>query len=136
MTKKIGYLIAGLFFGFALSRSGASHYNYIYRMFTGEDLHLALLMGTAIIIGAIGMFILKALGNKDVNGNEIAINKKPYHRNTIIGGILFGIGWAISGACPGTVLAQIGEGKILGLFTFLGIMFGTYLYALIGGKIS
>lgn len=129
MTKKTGYLLAGLFFGFALSRSGASHYNYIYQMFTGEDLHLALLMGTAIIIGAIGMFILKILGNKDVNGQAIMINRKPFNRNTIIGGTLFGIGWAVSGACPGTVLAQIGEGKILGLFTFLGILFGTYLYA-------
>ena len=130
MVKKTGFLLAGIFFGFVLSRSGASDYNYIYYMFTGENLKLALLMGTAIVVGAIGMMVLKALGNKDIRGGEIAINRKPLNKNTVIGGILFGVGWAVSGACPGTVLAQIGEGKVLGLFTFLGMLFGTYLYAL------
>lgn len=130
MAKKTGFLLAGIFFGFVLGRSGASDYNYIYYMFTGENLKLALLMGTAIVVGAIGMKVLKALGNKDIRGEEIAINRKPLNKNTVIGGILFGVGWAVSGACPGTVLVQIGEGKVLGLFTFLGMLFGTYLYAL------
>jgi uncharacterized membrane protein YedE/YeeE len=130
MLKKTGYILTGIFFGFTLSRSGASDYNFIYHMFTGENLKLALLMGTAIVVGAIGMIILKALGNRDIQGEEIKINKKPLNKNTVIGGILFGIGWAVSGACPGTVLAQIGEGKILGLFTFLGLLFGTFIYAL------
>ena len=129
MGRKIGFLLAGVFFGFTLSRSGASDYNYIYHMFTGENLKLALLMGTAIIVAAIGMIILKALGNKDVKGKEIKINRKPLNKYTIIGGILFGIGWAVSGACPGTVLAQIGEGKVLGLVTFFGMLVGTYIYA-------
>lgn len=130
VVKKTGFLLAGIFFGFVLSRSGASDYNYIYYMFTGENLKLALLMGTAIVVGAIGMMVLKALGNKDIQGGEIAINRKPLNKNTVIGGILFGVGWAVSGACPGTVLVQIGEGKVLGLFTFLGMLFGTYLYVL------
>lgn len=134
MVKKIGYLLAGVFFGFSLSRSGASDYNFIYYMFIGENLKLALLMGTAIVVGAIGMLILKALGNKDVTGKEIKINRKPLNKYTVIGGSLFGVGWAVSGACPGTVLAQIGEGKVLGIATFLGIMCGTYLYALTAEK--
>lgn len=136
MLKKAAYLLTGIFFGFALSRSGASDYNFIYRMFTGEDLKLALVIGTAIVVGAIGMIVLKAMGNKDVQGGEIEINKKALNRNTVIGGIIFGVGWAVSGACPGTVLAQIGEGKILGLFTFIGLIFGTYLYALMVSKDS
>ncbi len=134
MGRKIGYLLAGVFFGFTLSRSGASDYNYIYHMFTGENLKLALLMGTAIIVGAIGMILLKALGNKDVRGKEIKINRKPLNKNTVIGGILFGIGWAVSGACPGTVLAQIGEGKVLGLAAFFGMLVGTYIYARVADK--
>ncbi len=134
MKNRMGYLLTGIFFGFVLSRTGASDYNYIYWMFSGVDLKLALLMGTAIVVGAIGMMILKALGNKDIHGQEIEINRKPLNRNTVIGGMLFGVGWAVSGACPGTVLAQIGEGKILGLFTFLGMVFGTYLYALMAEK--
>lgn len=134
MVKKTGYLLTGIFFGFTLSRSGASDYNFIYHMFTGENLKLALLMGTAIVVGAIGMMVLKALGNKDIRGREIKINRKPLNKHTVIGGILFGVGWAVSGACPGTVLAQIGEGKVLGLFAFLGMLFGTYLYALMASS--
>lgn len=131
MLRKIAYLLAGIFFGFALSRSGASDYDFIYQMFTGENLKMALLMGTAIVIGAIGMKILKLTGNKDITGKEISINRKPLTRYTGIGAALFGIGWAATGACPGTVLAQIGEGKLLGLFTLLGMVFGTFIYALL-----
>lgn len=134
MTKKLGYLLAGIFFGFVLSRSGASEYNYIHYMFTGEDLKLALLMGTAIVTGAIGMKVLKHFGNKDSGGKEIKISTKPLTKHTAVGGALFGIGWAATGACPGTVLAQVGEGKLLGLFTMLGMMCGTYIYALIVEK--
>ncbi|NLV50327.1 MAG: YeeE/YedE family protein [Clostridiales bacterium] len=134
MLKKIGYLAAGIIFGFALSRSGASQYDFIYNMFTGVNLKLAFLMATAIVVGAIGMLILKALGNKDIKGTQIKISKKPFNKFTVIGGMVFGLGWAVSGACPGTVLAQIGEGKILSLPTFFGMIFGTYIYALVAEK--
>lgn len=134
MAKKIGYLLAGIFFGFVLSRSGASEYNYIHQMFTGENLKLALLMGTAIVTGAIGMQVLKLSGNKDIKKKEIRINTKRLNKYTVFGGVLFGLGWAATGACPGTVLAQIGEGKLLGLFTFLGMIFGTFVYAVIAEK--
>jgi len=134
MGRKIGYLLIGAFFGFALSRSGASDYDYIHLMFTGENFKLAFLMGTAIIVGALGMIVLKVSGNKDIRGEAIEINRKPLNKNTVIGGMLFGVGWAVSGACPGTVLAQIGEGKVLGAVTFLGMLFGTYLYARMAEK--
>jgi uncharacterized membrane protein YedE/YeeE len=134
MVKKIGYLLAGIFFGFVLSRSGASDYNFIHWMFTFENMKLALLMGTAIVTGAVGMQIIRLSGNKDVKGKEINLNRKPLNKFTVIGGAVFGLGWAVTGACPGTVLAQLGEGKLLGLFTFLGMIFGTFIYALIAEK--
>ena len=134
MLKKLGFLLAGIFFGFVLSRSGASDYNFIYGMFTGGNLKLALLMGTAIVVGAVGMIILKALGNKDIRGNPIKISKKPFNKYTIIGGAIFGIGWALYGACPGTFLAQLGEGTLIGLFTFTGMICGTFVFALIAEK--
>ena len=130
MLRKIGYLLTGMLFGFVLSRSGASDYYFIHKMFTGENLKLAFLMGTAIVTGAIGMQIVRLAGNKDVKGKDIQINRKPLNKYTIIGGALFGIGWAVTGACPGTVLAQIGEGKLLALFTLVGMVFGTFVYAL------
>jgi len=124
MLKRIGFLLFGIFFGFVLSRSGASDYNFIHQMFTGENLKLALLMGTAIVTGAIGMIILKRAGNKDIKGDQIKISKKPLNKYTVIGGAIFGLGWAITGACPGTVLAQVGEGKLLGLFTDIHLRVG------------
>ena len=134
MANKLAYLLCGTFFGFTLSRSGASEYNYIHYLFTGEDLKLALLIATAIITAAIGMQVLKLLGNRDMRGGEIMIQRKPLNKYTAVGGSLFGIGWAISGACPGTVLAQLGEGKILGFCTMLGLLCGTFLYALMAEK--
>jgi len=134
MLKNIAFLGAGILFGFALSRVGASDYDLIYHMFSGQNLKLAFVMITAIIVGAIGMKLLALLGNKGYKGIKITINKKKLNLYTVLGGIVFGVGWAISGACPGTILAQIGEGKLLGLFTFLGLIAGTYLYALLAEK--
>lgn len=134
MARKLSFLGFGIIFGFALSRVGASNYNLIYGMFTGTDFKLALVMITAIVTAAIGMKILALAGNKGFKKQKITVHKKPLNKYTVFGGMLFGIGWAISGACPGTVLVQVGEGKILGLFTMLGLIAGTYVYALVAEK--
>lgn len=127
----MAFLLFGTVFGFALSRVGASNYDLIYAMFSGQDFKLALVIITAIVTAAIGMKILALAGNKGFRGQEITVSKKPLNKYNIYGGLIFGTGWAMSGACPGTALAQVGEGKLLGLFTMLGIIIGTYLYALI-----
>lgn len=131
MGRKLAFLFFGALFGFALSRVGASDYNLIYHMFTGEDLTLAFVMGSAIVIGFIGMRVLALFHNKTYKGDPIRVKRKPLSANNVWGGMLFGIGWGVAGACPGTVLAQVGEGQILGLFTLIGLIAGTYLYALI-----
>ncbi len=122
--------LLGLFFGFALSRSGATEYDLIHQMFTGQNLKIVYLMGTAVAIGALGMRILKVTGNRTITGQEIKVHQKPLRWGNIAGGIVFGTGWALSGACPGTVLGQVGEGKVLALFTVAGLVAGTYLYSL------
>jgi len=129
MSKKPGFLLFGIIFGFALSRVGASEYDLIYGMFTGRDLTLAWVMITAILVGAVGMQIIKRLARPVRSGEPLKISHKKLGRFSLFGAALFGIGWGISGACPGTVLAQLGEGKVLGLFTFLGMICGTYIYA-------
>jgi uncharacterized membrane protein YedE/YeeE len=82
------------------------------------------------------MKILAMNGNKGYKGLEINVKKKPLNKNNALGGMIFGLGWGITGACPGTVLAQVGEGKILGLVTMLGMILGTYAYALLNEKTS
>ncbi len=129
MSKKLGFLGFGLIFGFALSRVGASDFNLIYFMFTGVDLTLVGVIGTAIVIGALGMFVLRLRGAKTAGGQPITVKRKDLKRWSLLGALIFGLGWGLAGACPGTVLAQIGEGKWLGGFTVLGMIVGTYVYA-------
>jgi len=131
MGNKMGLLFWGAVFGFALSRSGASDYDLIYGMFTGQDLALAYLMAFAIVLGGLGMVLLRRMGNRTIGGNPIKVEQKPMSWRNAVGGAVFGIGWGISGACPGTVLAQLGEGKLLGMFTVAGLLAGTYMYALL-----
>ncbi len=129
MNKKIGFLGFGILFGFALSRSGASEYDLIVGMFTGENYTLVGVIGTAIIVGLIGMQVLKRAGSVTKTGEPLKISEKKLGPWSLLGAAIFGIGWGLSGACPGTVLAQLGEGKIYGFFTFAGMIFGTYIYA-------
>ncbi len=134
MNKKNCLLAFGIFFGFVLSRVGASDFNLIYGMFTGSDLKLAGVMITAIIVGAIGMQLVKRTNKPMKNGEPLKISQKKLGRYSLFGAAIFGLGWGLSGACPGTVLAQLGEGKVLGLFTFLGIICGTYIYGVLKEK--
>jgi len=127
--RAIAYLLFGAFFGFALSRVNASHYDLIYGLFSGTDLKLAWVMATAIIVGGAGMVVLRALGNRTITGEPVKVHEKPLYWGNVAGGAIFGLGWALSGTCPGTLLAQVGEGAVYGLFTLAGIVGGTYLYA-------
>ncbi len=129
MNKNIGFLFFGILFGFTLSRVGASEYDLIVGMFLGQDYTLAGVMVVAIIVGAIGMQALKRYSKPVRNGEALKISYKEIKKWSILGAVIFGLGWGITGACPGTVLAQIGEGKILGFFTFAGMICGTYIYA-------
>ena len=131
MEKKIGFLGFGIMFGFALSRVGASEYDLIFGMFTGENFKLAWVIITAIVVGYLGMRVLKARGQTTVNDKPLKINYKKLGRWSLLGAVIFGLGWGITGACPGTVLAQLGEGKFYAIFTFSGMIYGTYLYAVL-----
>ncbi len=131
MKRKLLFLFFGLCFGFALSRVGAADFDLIYGMFTGADLKLAWVMITAIAVGFLGMHLLQAGGMRTFGGEAIKVDKKPLSWKNAAGGLVFGLGWGISGACPGTVLAQLGEGKLLAFFTVAGLIAGTYLFALL-----
>ena len=135
MSKNLQYMIFGTIFGFVLSRVGASDYDLIFKMFTAEDLKLAYVIITAILTAVVSMRVLARLGMKGRGGAPINVSKKPLQmKKNIIGGTIFGLGWAISGACPGTVLAQVGEGKLLGLVTMFGMILGTFLYAIMAER--
>lgn len=121
------YIAFGMLFGFILSRVGATDYDAITGMFQLTDLHLMGVIGLAVAVSAIGFRLLRLAGGRARSGEALALAPKPWTRGVIPGGLLFGAGWALAGTCPGTALAQIGEGRLAGLVTFAGIVFGAWL---------
>ncbi len=111
----------GTLLGFSLSRIGFTSWDEVHRMFTFADLRLFLtFMGAVTLLGG-AFYALKTRTSP-------AWPTKDIHRGTIAGGVLFGVGWALSGGCPGVVLAQLGEGKVFALLSLGGVLLGNWLY--------
>jgi uncharacterized membrane protein YedE/YeeE len=121
-------LFFGVVFGFVLSRVGATDYDAIIGMFLLEDLHLAGVIGVAILTAAPALFLLRRLGLACPAGCRYQLEQKPIKPGLVLGSVLFGAGWALTGTCPGTSLAQLGEGKLMALFTVAGILLGAGAY--------
>jgi len=121
------YVLFGLLFGFVLSRIGATDYDAIAGMFLLTDLHLMGVIGTAVALCAAGFALARRFGVSSLRGEPLELGKKPMVPGLVVGALLFGVGWALSGTCPGTSLAQIGEGRLAGMVTFGGILIGAYL---------
>ena len=117
------FLILGVAFGFVLSRSGAADYDFIQGMFLFTNFQLYGIIGGAVAVTAPGLWLIKRYG-RTARGERIVITPKPAHRGNIVGGALFGVGWALAGMCPGPILVNIGEGKVYALAAFAGALVG------------
>ncbi|HAN30352.1 MAG TPA: hypothetical protein DCQ06_02030 [Myxococcales bacterium] len=125
----VAFFPLGLLFGFVLSRAGATTYDYYAGLFLFSDLQLLWVIAAGAATGAVGIALLKKVQAKTLlSGEAIEFAGKPYKRDLIPGALLLGMGWGLAGACPGTLLAMLGEGKGNGLFTLFGVMLGTWLY--------
>ena len=120
------YLVLGTLFGFVLSRSGAADYDFIQGMFLFENFQLWGIIGTAVVLTAPGLWLIQRRG-RTVLGRQISVELKPLHRGTIVGGLLFGVGWSMAGMCPGPILVNVGEGKIYALAALAGALAGAGL---------
>lgn len=127
MMAKFVFVAFGFVFGLILSRSGAADYDFIQRMFLLESFQLYGIIGTAVALTAPGLWLLKRYG-KTLDGQAIRITAKPYHKGNIVGGAMFGIGWSLTGMCPGPILVNIGEGKLYALAAFAGVLLGTFVF--------
>ncbi len=94
-----------------------------------------LIIGSAVLTGIISVFILKKFKMTSLSQEPLDFTGKTFHRGFIFGSLLFGIGWAITGACPGPVFAQIGAGEYAALFTLSGALLGAFLYHLMRDKL-
>ncbi len=117
--KHLGSAVIGLVLGFALSWMGFADFREVHAMFTFADLRLLFTFFAGVALTGLGFLVL-ARGR--------VLPPKPIHKGTLIGGLLFGIGWALTGACPGASLVQLGEGQLPALITITGIVIGTVLY--------
>lgn len=122
MKDSIGTLALGMLFGFCLHRIGFGSWDEVHKMFTFASLRLTLGFGLAVVILAIGFSIIAKLQHPKWA-------PRPIHKGTLAGGLLFGVGWAVCGACPSIALVQLGDGQWLALWTLLGIVAGNALYA-------
>ena len=131
-TSQFAYLsvlLIGIYLGILFVKSDVASWERIHNMFLLREAYMYMIIGLAIGVAMFSMFLVRKLAMKSVEGKRIVYEPKPYHTGVIIGGMLFGAGWAITGACPGPIYAQIGAGAWMALFTFVGAMIGMYSYA-------
>lgn len=125
----IRVLLLGVYFGLVLVKTEVVLWQRIHDMFLFREPYMYLVICTAIVVAGVSMFFIKRYEVRDMTGKPIVYQPKPYHKGVILGGMAFGMGWAITGACPGPIYAQIGGGEWIAILTFIGAMGGMYLYA-------
>ncbi len=122
-------LLMGTYFGIVMTKAEVVRWARVHDMFLFREPHMYLIITVAIVVAGITVAILKAMQARGLDGDVIKYKPKPYHTGVIIGGVCFGAGWAITGACPGPIYAQIGGMEWMALFTLIGAVLGMYLYA-------
>lgn len=135
ITKNLKFLLVGVFFGITFVKAEIISWFRIQEMFRFHSFHMYGVIGTAVIVGAISVFIIKKFRLKTLSGEDIKIEPKTFSKGQIYGGLLFGFGWALTGACPGPLFAQIGSGFTVVIVTFLSAVFGTWVYAFLKNKL-
>lgn len=129
------YLILGVGFGIVLVKAEVISWFRIQEMFRLESFHMYGVIGTAVVVGIISVQIIKRFKVKSISGEPINLDAKPFSKGQIFGGLLFGFGWALTGACPGPIYAQIGTGVTVFIVTLLSALAGTWFYGLIREKL-
>lgn len=130
------YILVGFFFGIVLTKAEAVSWYRIYEMFQFQSFHMYGIIMTAIAVGVIGVQIMKRKQLKDIYGNPIYIqDKEKGNIRYWIGGILFGLGWALVGSCPGPIFILLGAGFMSVGLVLIGAIFGTFLYGVFKDKL-
>ena len=133
--KYIKYLLIGAWFGLILSKSEAASWFRIQEMFLFESFHMYGIILSAIVVAGISLIIIKKFGLKTLSGEVPGLSGKEFSKGNIIGGMIFGGGWALTGACPGPIFVQMGGGYWLVFITFMFALFGAWSYAFLREKL-
>ena len=122
------YLIVGILFGIVFVKSEVISWFRIQEMFRLQSFHMYGIIGSAVVVAAISVFLIKKFKVKTLSGEPIVFTPRVFSKGQIYGGLLFGFGWAITGACPGPLFAQIGTGATVIIITLLSAVAGTWVY--------
>ncbi len=133
--KNIKFLFFGILFGIILSKAEVVSWYRIYEMFKFQSFHMYGVIGTAVITGVILFYFFRKGTIKTHLGKQIEIEPKKRGYRNIIGGIIFGLGWALAGACPGPMFILLGRGVLAIVVVIFGSLLGAFLYHAIKGKI-
>jgi uncharacterized membrane protein YedE/YeeE len=134
--KYIKYFAVGIFFGIVMTKSEAISWYRIFEMFRFESFHMYGIIGTAVILGAIVTALIKKVHMKNVGGQEIKFNPKNMSiPRYLFGGIIFGLGWAMTGACPGPLFTLVGHGILSIWVVIISAIVGTYIYGALRSKL-
>lgn len=134
--RTLGYLFIGIFFGVVMYKSEAASWFRIYEMFHFDSFHMYGIIGSALFLGVIGVQLIKRRRMKTFFGDPIKIAPKERgFKNYLFGGVIFGLGWALAGACPGPIYTLIGAGYVSILIVLAGALLGAFLYGLLRKKL-
>jgi uncharacterized protein len=127
--KDIQYILFGIAFGIVLTKAEAISWFRIHDMFLFKEAYMYLIISSAIATAAVSVFLIRTFKVKALDKKEIVIEKKPLEKGTVAGGVIFGVGWAMTGACAGPIFAQIGAGEWAAVMTLIGAVSGAYSYS-------
>jgi uncharacterized membrane protein YedE/YeeE len=133
--KNLKYLAAGVLFGIVLYKSEVISWFRIQEMFRFQSFHMYGVMIAAVLVGAITSRLLRSGRARALNGEPIAVAQRPFQHGTWIGGTLFGMGWALTGACPGPLYVLVGAGLTVMLAAIASAMLGVWVYAWLDRKL-
>ena len=127
-VDNLKFFFAGILFGIILVKGEVISWFRIQEMFRLGSFHMYGVIGSAIITAMIAVWLIKRYSIKTFSGEPIKLSPKKFHKGQVFGGLLFGFGWALTGACPGPIFAQIGAGFTVVIITLFSAIFGTWVY--------
>jgi uncharacterized membrane protein YedE/YeeE len=134
--KYLKFLFIGILFGVVMTKSEAISWYRIQEMFRFQSFHMYGIIGVAVVLGAIGLFLMKKTDLLNVNGEKMKFSEKPKtYIASIIGGTIFGLGWALTGACPGPLYVLFGHQIWTIAIVIISALFGTFLYGMLRSKL-
>ena len=135
LWSNLKFTLAGILFGIILVKAEVISWFRIQEMFRLQSFHMYGVIGSAIIVGIISVFIIKKFRIRSIDGEVIRFDPKKFNKGQIYGGLLFGFGWAMTGACPGPLFAQIGTGATVIIVTLFSAIAGTWVYGYLRDKL-